>query len=80
LKVELVGRVFAVLMPGLTLTGMISMVLAGYLDSTVLHGFRAQVLGMQFGPVDTIFTVSAVLMMLAGLFAMVTLRHGENRP
>jgi hypothetical protein len=72
---ELVGRAFAVLMPGLPLASMVSIVLAGYLDSVVLRGFHAHYLGMSFGPVDTIFTVSACLMVLAGLCAMIALRH-----
>lgn len=71
---KLVGRIFAVLMPGLTLTGMISMVLAGFLASTTLRGFHAQLLGVDLGPVDTIFMASAGLMMLVGLYAMVALR------
>jgi MFS family permease len=70
---ELVGRVFAVLIPGLTLASMVSIALAGYLASVVLQGFHAEVLGVSFGPIDTIFTVSACLIVLAGLYARVTL-------
>jgi MFS family permease len=71
---ELVGRVFAVFMPSVSLTSMLSIALAGYLDSTVLGGLHVQLVGVSFGPVDTIFTVSGCLMVLAGLYAMVALR------
>jgi MFS family permease len=71
---ELVGRAFAVLVPGLTLASMLSIVIAGYLDSVVLRGFHARLLGVTLGPVDTIFTVGAVLIILAGVFGMLNLR------
>jgi len=72
---ELVGRAFAVLMPGLTLTSMISMTLAAYLKSSVVQGFHAQLLGVRLGPMDTNFSISGVLTMLAGIFAMIAFRR-----
>lgn len=75
---ELVGRVFAVLMPGLTLTSMFSMVLAGYLVSSPLQGFHAHLLGTYFGPVDTIFSISGCLTVLAGVFALLALRGARE--
>ena len=71
---ELVGRVSAVLEPGMMLASVASMVIVGVLDSTVLKGFHLTALGMRFGPVDTIYTVVALLMLIAGVYAMFSLR------
>jgi hypothetical protein len=48
--------------------------LAGTLDSTLLRGFHAGFLGIQFGPVDTIFTAAGVLILASGLYAMGNMR------
>ncbi len=53
---EFVGRVTAVINPLGRLAALISVALAGALVSTVLRGFHASVLGISFGPVDTIFS------------------------
>lgn len=71
---EMIGRVMAIVDPASRLTELISVGLAGYLASTVLLGFQATILGLSFGPLDTLFTFSALLMMLGGLFAVVRLR------
>jgi MFS family permease len=71
---ELVGRVTAVLEPAIMLASVLSMVVVGALDSTVLAGFHATILGIRFGPVDTIYTVMALLTILAGIYAMLRLR------
>jgi hypothetical protein len=59
----------------------LSIALAGYLASTVLHTFHATVLGIAFGPVDTIFTCAGLLAVMAGFYAMVNLRgiHLEDK-
>lgn len=71
---ELVGRVSAVLDATISLASIISVALAGFLASTVLGGFNATVLGISFGPIDTIFTGAGVLVLAAGLYAMDNLR------
>ena len=71
---KLIGRVSAVLLPMMNAASTLSIVLAGYLDSTVLRDFHTTFLGMAFGPVDTIFTCAAVLAIIAGFYAMVKLR------
>ena len=71
---ELIGRVSAVLDPAIMLASVVSMVVVGALDSTVLKGFHLTALGMTFGPVDTIYTAVALLMLIAGVYAMLSLR------
>lgn len=64
---RLLGRVSAVLSPLQQLASIVSMVLAGLLASTVLHDFSARVIGLQFGPYDTLFAAGGVLLVIAGL-------------
>jgi MFS family permease len=71
---EFVGRVMAVLLPAINLASVVSIALAGLLASTLLHGFHAALLGITFGPIDTIFVGAGVLVILGGLYAMVNLR------
>jgi hypothetical protein len=71
---HLVGRVWSIMSPVMSLAETISTATAGYLVATVLHGFHATVLGVSFGPVDTIFTVGGSLNIAAGVLAMALLR------
>jgi MFS family permease len=71
---EFVGRVMAVILPMINLASIVSIALAGLLASTLLHGFHATLLGITFGPIDTIFTGAGILVVLGGLYAMVNLR------
>ena len=71
---EFVGRVTAVINPVGRLAALISVALAGSLVSTVLHGFHASILGITFGPVDTVFTGLGVLAVIGGLYTRVSLR------
>lgn len=71
---EYVGRVTAVINPLGRLAALVSIVVAGYLVSTVLSGFHAQVLGITFGPVDTVFTGMGLLAVGGGLYARMSLR------
>lgn len=72
---EFLGRVMSVLSPSQTLASLTSVALAGYLSSALLRNFHASLLGLAFGPVDTIFTISGMLIVLGGLYALFTLRH-----
>ncbi len=72
---EFVGRVTAVINPLGRLAALISVALAGSLVSTVLHGFHASILGISFGPVDTVFTGLGLLAVIGGLYTRINLRH-----
>ena len=56
------------------LASVVSLVLAGLAVSTVLRGFHTVLLGLTFGPVDTIYTVMGLLTILAGIYAARGLR------
>jgi MFS family permease len=77
---EFVGRVTAVINPVGRLAALISVALAGAMVSTVLHGFHASVLGISFGPVDTIFTGMGLLAVLGGIYVRVSLHDMITRP
>ena len=81
---ELVGRVSSVIDPMSSLASIVSIGLAGILASTVLQHLDATLLGLHFGPIDTIFTGTGILVVLGGLYAMVNLRGvtlaGEKQP
>lgn len=53
---------------------MVSVSIAGYLTGTVLNGLHATFLGMTFTPVDTIFTRAGILVLCAGVYALVAMR------
>ncbi len=71
---EFVGRVTAVINPIGKLAALLSVAIAGYLVSAVLGSFHATVLGVAFGPVDTVFTGMGLLAVAGGLYARVALR------
>ncbi|MGH2496933.1 MAG: MFS transporter [Ktedonobacteraceae bacterium] len=77
---EFVGRVTAVINPVGRLAALLSVALAGSLVSTVLRGFHANVLGITFGPVDTVFTGLGLLAVIGGLYTRVSLRDMIARP
>ena len=81
---ELVGRVASVIDPMSSLASIVSIGLAGLLASTALQHLDGTLLGLHFGPIDTIFTGTGVLVVLGGLYAMVNLRGvtlaGEKKP
>jgi len=70
-----VGRVSAMLMPVIGVASLLSIVVSGALDSTVLHRFHARVFGVPVGPIDTIFSAAGLLSVVGGLYAFLTLRH-----
>jgi MFS family permease len=81
---EMLGRVAAIFGPMVSLAMMLSAGAAGLLVSTVLRGFHARVFGFAVGPVDSVFTAAGVLILAAGLYAMISLRGvrsgGEDAP
>ncbi|GGS44146.1 MFS transporter [Actinokineospora fastidiosa] len=74
---EYTGRVFAVFYPVTRLASVVAATAAGWFASVVPVDFSASVAGVRFGQIDTVFAVSAVLLVLAGLYARVRLPHGE---
>lgn len=73
---EMIGRVSAIVQPLSQLAQIVSVALAGILASTVLRGFHATILGLTFGPIDTILTGASLCAIAAGIVCMVRLRGG----
>ncbi|MGO8948908.1 MAG: MFS transporter [Ktedonobacterales bacterium] len=71
---EFVGRVTAVINPLGKLAALISIGVAGYLVSSVLQGFHADILSITFGPVNTVFTGMGLLAVAGGIYARIHLR------
>jgi MFS family permease len=75
-----IGRVFATIEPTSALMQVLGTVLAGYLASTALLNLHVQALGMAFGPIDTIFTAGAVLILVGAAYAMLRLGFADPQP
>jgi MFS family permease len=74
---EFIGRVSSVITPAFSLAAILSLSVAGYLASTLLYRFHATWFGVTFGPIDTIFLGTGVLMLIGGLYAMMNLKNVE---
>lgn len=72
---EFLGRVNATMNPIQQVANMISMAAAGWLVSTGLAGMDTDIAGVHFGPIDTVYFVSALPILAGGLYAMVALRR-----
>ncbi|MFC9794732.1 MFS transporter [Streptomyces sp. NPDC127584] len=70
---DLRGRVMAVFYPVTKLASMLAAVLAGWLAGSVLTDVAGSVAGVRFGPIDTIFAVSGLVVVLSGVFAWLAL-------
>jgi MFS family permease len=70
---EFLGRVDGVFNPVNMAASTISVIVAGTLASTAMQNFHATVAGVHFGRIDTIFAVSGLLMVIAGIYAYVAL-------
>ena len=66
---QFTGRMIAVLNPVVTAASMISVVVAGSLASTTLRTLNTHILGLHITRIDSIFVVSATLILCAGIFA-----------
>jgi len=77
---ELVGRATAVLESSIMLAQVISIASAGYIASTVLHGFHLTVLGASFGPYDTLVLLAGVMSLIGGVYVMLNLPHSKSAP
>jgi Na+/melibiose symporter-like transporter len=77
---EFLGRVSAVMQPSLSAVRLISVVLVGFLASSVLRGFHAHLLALSFDPVIAIFSGAGILILIAGVYAMISLRGISVQP
>jgi MFS family permease len=74
---EYLGRVMAVFTPVNQLASMLSVVVSGWLTSTVLRSFRASFAGVTLNSVSLVFIVSGGLIFIAGVRAFAAL-PGKN--
>lgn len=70
---EYLGRVVAVFNPVNELASMVSAALAGWLAGSALGAFHGSFAGLKFGPIDTIFAISGLMIVLAGCYAVAAL-------
>jgi MFS family permease len=70
---EYLGRVMAVFMPINQLASMASVVVSGWLTSTVLRTFRATVAGVTLNSVSLVFVVAGGLIIVSGIRAFAAL-------
>lgn len=71
---RLIGRVISVLNPTQQVASLAGVAVAGWLASTVLLGFDADVAGVHLGRLDTILLAAGLLVLIGGVYAMVALR------
>jgi hypothetical protein len=71
---------FAALSVFPTVASLVAMATTGWLASTVLRGFSIQLGATHFGPVDTIFFVAGLLMIVAGVWAGARLGRSAATP
>jgi MFS family permease len=78
---EYLGRVVAVFYPVAQLAVMVATLLAGWLISAPLRTFAVSLEGLRFGPIDTIYAASGLLVIAAGLYGRRALPSlGASRP
>ena len=76
---EYLGRAMAVFTPVNQLASMVSVVISGWLMSTVLRSFRASFAGVTLNSVSLIFVVAGGLIFVSGIRAFTAL-PGPNGP
>lgn len=72
---EVLGRVMSVFVPLQQVANVLSIAAAGFLAGTVLRGMRLELAGIVFGPIDTIFCISSILIIVGGLAVIKPLSH-----
>ncbi len=75
---HLIGRVATVMNPLVYLASITSMAISGFLASTVLRNLHVVVGGITFGRIDTIFGISALLMIASGIASIKPLRDSSE--
>ena len=75
---DMIGRVSAVFSPATSLAALVSTAFVGYLASTLLQGFQETIVGISFGPYDTIYLVGGALIALSTIYAWAGLRQPKS--
>ncbi|HEU0239365.1 MAG TPA: MFS transporter [Micromonosporaceae bacterium] len=75
---EYLGRVIAVFNPINQAASMISIVVAGWLASTALLHFHADIAGLHMGRIDLIFSIAGVLIVASGIYAAIAFPPAET--
>ncbi|QBD77471.1 MFS transporter [Ktedonosporobacter rubrisoli] len=73
-----IGRVSSIMNPLATIGTLISVSGAGYVSGILLEHFHLEVFGFTFGPVDTIYTISGIIIALTGIFAAFSLTDARK--
>ena len=75
---EYLGRVWAVFAPAIQLATMVSVLLAGWLASTVLRDLHATPGGLRLGRIDVIFLAAGLLVVIGSGYATLALRAADR--
>ncbi len=75
---QLIGRVMSVFNPLQQLANIVSMAAAGFLAGTLLRNIHIDLAGVTFGPINTIFAFSALLIITAGLVLIGQLHDADD--
>ena len=73
---DMLGRVVSVFTPINSIVQLGSTVLVGWLISTVMLHFHTEIGGLHMGPIDTMFTITGLLFVLAAGYAYAMLPRG----
>jgi MFS family permease len=71
---HLLGRVTSLFNPSATLAMLVGAAVAGAMDSALATRLQGSFAGLSFGAVDSIFTVAGLLLLISGLYAMLSFR------
>lgn len=77
---EMLGRVVSVFMPINTVVMLGSTTLIGWLMSTVMLHFHADVAGLHMGPIDTMFSITGLMFVIAAVYAFFALPRNLSEP
>ncbi|GCE07199.1 MFS transporter [Dictyobacter aurantiacus] len=77
---EYMGRVSAIFSPVIQAAQFFSIIVAGFLASTLLKGLHTSIYEVKVGPIDTIFTGAGLLAILAGTYASIALHGVDMNP
>ncbi len=75
---EFIGRIEALFGSFSAVATLLGSAAAGYIDSLLTGRFHPTLLGLTFGPIDTIFMAAGLLLLISGLYAMLSLRHADT--